>query len=107
MKLENRRCSIGSTLRLGLILVFFGILPVPRTSAAAVAAGSVIAWGTARQITDGSTNVVSVSSGRQSNYGLSLLTDGTVRVWGGSGGDQNAAPASLTNVVQVAAGWNY
>jgi alpha-tubulin suppressor-like RCC1 family protein len=70
-------------------------------------AGSVATWGVSAPAPEALTNVISVACGRQFDFGLSLLTDRTVRSWGRGDGGQTSVPAGLNNVTQLAGGLNY
>src|SRR5437588_9750796 len=72
----------------------------------AAQAGHVVGWGNyALLLPDANTRFVAVSGGYA--HTLALKSDGTVVGWGANGGGQCNVPASLSNVVAIAAGYSH
>jgi len=65
----------------------------------------VTSWGAPPAGQPSLSNVVTVAAGLY--HGLALTTAGTILDWGANESGEGVAPAGLTNVTALAAGWSY
>lgn len=67
--------------------------------------GTVVSWGHAPQMPSALTGVKAIAAGE--NHCLALKSDGTIVSWGGDAAGQIDVPASLSNVTDLGASWEY
>lgn len=86
-------------------LLCFSALPMQESAAAlSCIEGAVVGWGRMKlPYVDPAARFASLSSG--GGHNLALQPDGKVIAWGANDYGQAAAPASLTGIVAVAAGY--